>query len=104
MLPFGDMVFILDEQYGKLVNSFPQYRDAVTTAKGSPVPTDIFMNKNYAGISAVLYSWMNADRIGVAVHIVHNPLADNKLPHGIFPFGTEWWVEGNELIWKSYAE
>ena len=47
------------------------------------------MNKDYAGISAVLYSYMNVvnrpNRIGVEVHIVHNPLADNKLPHGIFP-------------------
>ncbi|MBI1810635.1 MAG: hypothetical protein HY035_04680 [Nitrospirae bacterium] len=65
-------------------NSFHQYRDAVTTAKGSPVPTDIFMNKDYAGISAVLYSYMNVvnrpNKIGVEVNIVHNPLADNKMP------------------------
>jgi type I restriction enzyme S subunit len=99
VLSFGDLAFAFDKESGKLVNSFHQYRDAVTTAKGSPVPTDIFMNKDYAGISAVLYSYMNVvnrpNRIGVEVHIVHNPLADNKLPHGIFPFGTEWWVEGD---------
>lgn len=98
VLPLGDRVFAFDEE-SELANSFPPYRDTVTTAKGSPVRTDIFMNKDYAGISAVLYSWMNAE-IGVAVHIVHNPLADNKLLHGIFPFGTEWWVEGDKLIWK----
>ncbi|MCX5717726.1 MAG: hypothetical protein NTW44_05330 [Nitrospirae bacterium] len=108
VLPIGNLVFAFDKESGKLVNSFHQYRDAVTTAKGSPVRTDIFMNKDYAGISAVLYSHMNVvnrpNRIGVEVHIVHNPLADNKLPQGIFPFGTEWWVSGNELIQKSYAE
>lgn len=108
VLPFGNLVFALDKQSGKIVNSFHQYRDALITAKGSPVPTDIFMNKDYAGISAVLYSYMNVvnrpNKIGVEVHVVHNPLADNNLPHGIFPFGTEWWVEGNELIRKSYAE
>lgn len=108
VLPFGDLVFALDKQSGKLVNSFHQYRDAVTTAKGSPVPTDIFMNNAYAGISAVLYSYMNVinrpNRIGVEVHIVHNPLADNKLPHGIFPFGTEWRVENNQLIQKDHNE
>lgn len=106
VLPFGNLAFAFDKESGKLVNSFHQYRDAVTTAKGSPVPTDIFENKDYAGISAVLYSYMNVvdrpNRIGVEVHIVHNPLADNKLPHGIFPFGTEWSVEGENLKRKDW--
>ena len=101
VLPFGNLVFALDKESGKLVNSFHQYRDAVTTAKGSPVPTDIFMNKDYAGISGVLYSHMNVvnrpNQIGIEVNIVHNPLAPNKLPLGIFPFGTEWWVEDDVL-------
>jgi hypothetical protein len=44
------------------------------------------------------------NKIGVEVHLVHNPLADNKLPLGIFRFGTEWWVEGNELIRKNHTE
>jgi len=70
------------------------------------VPTDIFMNKDYAGISAVLYSYMNVvnrpNQIGIEVNIVHNPLADNKLSQKIFPFGTEWWVENNELIRKEH--
>jgi type I restriction enzyme S subunit len=108
VLPVGDLVFALDKNSGKLVNSFHQYRDAVTTAKGSSVPTNIFMNKDYAGISAVLYSWMNVvnrpNRIGVEIHCVHNPLADNKLLHGIFPFGTEWWVEDDDLIGKDHDE
>lgn len=112
VLPSGNPVFTFDEQSGKLVNSFHQYRDAVTTAKGSPVPTDIFMNKDYAGISAVLYSYMNVvnrpNKMGVEIHFVHNrSLANNKLPLGIFPFGTEWWVEGEELInkhWEVKAE
>jgi hypothetical protein len=108
VLPFGNLVFALDKQSGTLVNSFHQYRDAVTTAKGSPVPTNIFMDKDYAGISAVLYSYMNIvnrpNRIGVEIHCVHNPLADNKLPLGIFHFGTEWWVENNDLIRKDHNE
>lgn len=107
VLPFGNPVFALDKQSGKPVNSFHQYRDAVTTAKGSPVPTNIFMNKDYAGVSAVLYSYMNVNRpnkIGVEVHVVHNPLANNRLPLGIFPFGTEWWVENDELIRKDHDE
>ena len=109
VLPLGDLAFAFDKESGKLVNSFHQYRDAVTTAKGSPVPTDIFMNKDYAGISAVLYSYMNVvnrpNKMGVEIHFVHNrSLANNKLPLGIFPFGTEWWVENDELIRKDHDE
>ena len=72
------------------------------------MPTDIFMNKDYAGISAVLYSYMNIvnrpKTMGFEVHVVHNPLADNKLPSGIFPFGTEWWMENDTLIRKDQGE
>mgnify|MGYP001614685585 FL=1 len=109
VLPFGGLAFAFDNKSGKLVNSFHQYRDAVTTAKGGPVPTDIFMNKDYVGISAVLSSSMDVvnrpNKIGAEVQLVHNRLlADNKLPLGIFPFGTEWWVENNKLEWKNHNE
>ncbi len=107
VLPFGDLVFTLDNKSGKVVDSSYGYRDAITTTKSSPVTTDIFVNKDYAGISAVLCSWMNIvnrpKRMGVEVHVVHNPLADNKLPSGIFPFGTEWRVENDTLIRKDYG-
>lgn len=109
LLPFGNPVFALDKKSGELVSSFYEHKDSITTAKGSLVPTNIFLNKEYAGISAILYSWMNVvtrpNKIGVEIHFVHNcPLADNKLPLGIFPFGTEWWVENDELIRKNYDE
>ena len=35
VLPFGDLAFAFDKESGK-VNSFHQYRDAVTTAKAVP--------------------------------------------------------------------
>lgn len=108
VLPFGNLVLTLRKDSMEIVDSNYEYRDTISTAKGSPVATNIFENKDYAGISAVLYSWMNIvsrpNKIGVEVHLVHNPLANNKLPQGIFPFGTEWWVEEDELIRKSHAE
>lgn len=106
VLPFGNQVVTLDRKSHKIVDSQYEYKDTITTAKDSPVSTNIFQNVDYNGISAVLYSHMNVvnrpNGIGVEVHIVHNPLADNKLPHGIFPFGIEWWVEGKELINKQW--
>jgi len=105
VLPFGNLVLSLSKEPMKIVDSHYEYRDIIITAKGSPVPTNIFERRDYAGISAVLYSSMNIvnrpNKIGVEVHLVHNPLADNKLPPGLFPFGIEWRVENNQLIRKD---
>lgn len=110
VLPFGHPVLDIDttdKTSLKIVGSYHEYRDTIATHKGSPVHTNIFENKEYSKISAILYSWMNVvDRptpIGVEIQYVHNPLADkeNKLPLGIFPFGTEWYVENDDLIRKG---
>ncbi|MDP3947758.1 MAG: hypothetical protein Q8Q41_03655 [bacterium] len=108
VLPFGNLVLDINRDIKKIVDSHYEYRDTIKTAKGSPVSTSIFQNKEYSSISAVLYSVMNIvnrpDKIGVEVHFVHNPLADHKLPFGIFPFGTEWWVENDALTRKDHDE
>ncbi len=106
VFPFGDLVLTLKKDSRKIVGSRYEYRDTITTAKGSSVSTSIFENNDYSGISAILYSWMNVvtrpNEIGVEIQYVHNPFATNKLPLGIFPFGCEWWVEGEFLNKKEY--
>lgn len=106
VFPFGNLVLSLSKESMEIVNSHYEYRDIITTAKGSPVPTNIFERRDYAGISAIFYSWMNIvnrpNKIGDEVHLVHNPLADNKLPPGLFPFGIKWRAENNQLIRKDY--
>lgn len=107
VLPFGNQVVTLDSKSHKIVDSQYEYKDTITKANGSSVSTNIFKNKDYNGISALLYSPMNvvthhSNKAGIEINLVHNPIAVNKLHLGIFPFGTEWWVEGEELINKQW--
>jgi len=108
VLSFGNLVLSIDRDSMKTVDYHYEYRDTIATAKGSPVSTSIFENKEYSGISAVLYSAMNIinrpNIIGVEIYVVHNPIAYNKLPLGIFPLGTEWWVENHNLVRKDHDE
>jgi hypothetical protein len=106
VLPFGNLTLSIGIDSGKIVNSYYEYRGSITTFKGGSVSTNIFQNGYYEGISAVLYSCANVvDRpkqIGIEIKYVHNPLAKNKLSLGIFSFGTEWWVEGENLKRKDW--
>lgn len=92
---------------GNNVSGSYEYREKINTCAGNPVNTNIFRSKQYSGISAVLYSCMNVanhpNQAGSEIDLVHNPFAlpDNSLPLDIFPFGTEWWVENNELMRKK---
>lgn len=75
-------------------------KETVEKKNGEPIPMLFFENPEHAGISAVIYSKdhvINSPRgikeIGQNFFIVHNPLAKNPLPKGVFPFGTEYVAE-----------
>jgi hypothetical protein len=67
------------------------------TADGRAVHTDAFLQKDYDGISGILFSpWSitNApDCLGNDLMFLHNPLALNPLPVGTFRFGREFWMD-----------
>ena len=64
-----------------------------------PVSTDYFLDRKYDYISAVVYSWANADnpieknKWGQDFVTVHNPMAKNPLPDGSFQCGCEYTME-----------
>jgi len=102
VLPFGDLTVVIDIHEHRIVDSFHSHRDVITKQSGSPVSTDVFENPVYAGISAVLYSNVDAanypDLFGADFKVVHNPMAANPIPRGILNFGVEYWVEDGELV------
>jgi hypothetical protein len=81
----------------KYVSEHHDSRSSVPSRKGSPIPTDIFLDERYAHLSAVLATAAMPD--WVALHgdlyiiIVHNPLAHNKVPLGILGASEEWGVD-----------
>lgn len=105
VLPFGDLVI---KKTKGIINSYHKYRNIIKKISGGEVQTNIFENREYSGISTVIYSNANVvnhpELIGVEIQCIHNPLAANKLPLGIFPFGTEWWVENNYLRKRKAAK
>jgi type I restriction enzyme S subunit len=107
VFPFGDPVVTMDKKSMELIDCSFDYRDTITKRSGAPVPTNVFENEEYSGISAVLYSWFNVvnrpTQMGAEIEYVHNPLATkNRLPRGFFRFGREWWVESEELCGKKW--
>jgi len=102
LYPAGDFTITLDSSTGQIYGSYYQYNDNITKINKSRVPTDNFINNEYCGISAVIYSyadpWNGKDELNLGSEfiIIHNLKADNKLQRGFFPFGVEYWAEEQE--------
>lgn len=101
VFPFGNLTLELDVQSCSVVKSYYSYRDEIIKENKSPVSTSIFLNSEYSGISAVLYSSVDLvncpTRFGADFKLVHNPTATNPLKKGSFKFGTEYWLEDTTL-------
>ena len=84
-----------------------EYRNTIKKSNDAPVSTNIFKDETYNGISAVIYSYSNVvthpKNIGTEIQFIHNHIAKNKLPLGIFQFGREWWMENEELKGKKWG-
>ena len=85
------------------------YRDSVTKAGGTEIPTTTFIDGTAAGVSALLYSvtsvW-NANPRALALDFmltIHNATAANPLPPGTFPFGNEWVSTPEAGQWVRHA-
>ena len=94
--PFGLPYVTLDRQSGTVVGEGHTYRPSLTKSNRAPVSTDIFLNPEYASVSAVLYSRADAANplpaFGHDFILVHNYKAENPLPRGFLGFGREYAV------------
>lgn len=97
LLPFGHQTLHFDSNSFKIVDSTYEYKGAVKKLSGTEIPTTSFLNPNYSGISAVIYSNVDAfnypSTLGSSLLLFHNPLAANPLPAGFLKRGVEYWVE-----------
>lgn len=92
LLPFGHQTLHFDSNSLKIVDSTYEYKEAVKKLSGTEIPTTSFLNPDYSGISAVIYS-SNVDvfnypsTLGSSLLLFHNPLAANPLPLGFLRRG-----------------
>ena len=102
VFPIGDEYITIDRDSGDVTNKGFHFKNTVTKSRGSEVPIDIFLDKNYSYISGVLFSnsdCSNRPEInGEDFIYVHNPLADNPVPHEFLRIGREYIADpsGNE--------
>lgn len=104
VLGTGNLTLEIDPARRKIVGSFLEHQDHVVKKSGSPVTTDIFLQKEFAYISGVLYSPSDCvnhpKRPGEELILVHNRNADVRLPGSWLLVGDQYWVEGGALCRK----
>ncbi len=110
VFPVGAYEFLLDRKSGDIVGTRHQFRPVVKKLSGSEVSTDIFLDAQYRGISAVLYSCANAcsrPPMGEGSILVHNPTASQPLALGTIPCAREYEAKPQgddyELSWHPGA-
>lgn len=97
----GFLSMKVDVQSLRRLETHIEFRDHVDKISKSPVSTDLFLRKESAHISAVLYS--NADCVnyprkpGLEFVLVHNPNARVPLPSDWLPIGEQYWIEDGVL-------
>ncbi len=105
--PFGNLAVAIDKNTLQIVETRHEHRDKIQKKSGNNVSTSIFLDSDYAGISAVLYSSVNCANkpptFGGDFVLVHNSVAANKLDIGAFRFGREYWIENDELKFTRWS-
>ena len=104
---FGNLAVAIDKNTLQIVDSRHEHRDKIQKKKGSNVSTSIFLDAEYAGISAVLYSSVDCANkprtFGGDFVLVHNSVATNQLDVGTFQFGKEYWIDDDELKFTQWS-
>jgi hypothetical protein len=96
VLPFGTAMVGFGREPDDSVEGGYSYREHIQKQGGAPVSTKMFLNEEYADISAIIHSEENLINIPQPLGkdyflYLHNPLAKNKLPRGAFKFCKEYW-------------
>jgi hypothetical protein len=91
----------LDLQSRQRPETYVEFRDHVNKKSKAPVPVDLFLQKESAHISAVLYSCADCvnypRRPGVEFILVHNPNASVPLPGRWLPLGEQYRMQDGAL-------
>jgi hypothetical protein len=106
VLPFGNEFILIDSESNLPIDRFYNYQDISLKKSGSSVSTDIFLKPEYSGISAILFSFIDAlnrpNKLGEDFVLLHNPIATRQLPKGFIKLGCEYWVDGSELKFTTW--
>lgn len=106
LLPFGSPVITMNRHTLEIIDSSYAYQDSLSKTSGTQIPTTSFLNPEYSGISAVIYSSVDVlnfpEELSHGLLLFHNPLARNPLLHGFLKRGYEYWIDDDELKNKNW--
>ena len=101
VFPLGNRVIHLDRETLKTIGESHEPEHDIIKASGASVSKDIFLGQSHAGISAIVYCWVDEYNMpsgpGCDFIVVHNPFATNPIAHGVLPAGLECWLEGDHV-------
>ena len=93
VFPIGSPYGVWNEA-GELVYEGHTHRDAIEKKNKAEVSTDVFLDKRYSDISAIIYSGVNycnyPEKVGENFQVVHNCLAEQPLGIGALGLGVEY--------------
>jgi hypothetical protein len=89
----GPVAIPINRDTGQFGQAFVTTRPAIQNAKGAPVPTALFLDQTYAGISGlVACSFDRSDDPDLPVDVVHNHFASIPVPNRILGTAGEEWI------------
>lgn len=89
----GAVAIPIDKETGRFGKAFVTQRPSIETAKGATVPTSLFIDPTYSGVSAIIACSMHrSTEASLPVDVVHNHFARVKVPQRILGTTGEEWV------------
>jgi len=99
VFPMGALGYAIDAATRQIVDRKHQFRPIIQKNNRAGVSTEIFVNDEYRGLSAILHSHAHAFMnrpLGTDFEIAHHPLAAQPVPAGLIPARREWHATPNE--------
>lgn len=108
VFPLGNPCVVMERDTGKVVEVGFEDRPRIPKRSGEEISTCTFLEEEYRGISALLFSYVSAWRATsfspLALQCVLNPIATSPLPSGWLKPCKEWWWENDVLHDKDVLE
>ena len=104
----GNLTVLFDRDDPALDETRYSIRHQIIKHNDEPVRTNYFLDPEYRGVSAVIFS--DAYPLpppkpdGREFKLVHNPNAKNPIDRGLFKIGREYWVEGTAIRSTDWAD
>ncbi|HXV80311.1 MAG TPA: hypothetical protein VEG60_10570 [Candidatus Binatia bacterium] len=101
----GDLTVAFDRRTFEVTEAKYQHRATIPKKNQVAISSQWFAAGECPEVSAILYSGMNAARLGTLGEdfmILHNNQPNIPLPRAALKFYREYWVDGDQLVWQDW--